>query len=164
MLSHAASMASIELICINTRLGQRELTHTLTDIPATAVFTEGLFISRLLTPLVECPHVRLLIYDTSSEVDTDLEAINCEIDSLKVGLEGRVKIISIEELCKTGIEVMEIPELEKPKDKGRIWGHIYARALNEYVMPSADPVTNSQVAAGCKSPPACYLQSQLLTL
>jgi len=150
MLSHAASMASIELICVNPKIGQRELTHTLTNVPATAVFTDSAFISRLLTPLVECPHVRLIIYNTSSEVDTDLDTIDREVKSLTIGLGGRTKIISIGELCKIGLEVLDNVGLDRPTDKEKTWGHLYARTLNEYELPAPDTVTNAQVTAGGK--------------
>lgn len=147
MLSHAASMASVELICVNPKLGQRELTHTLANIPATAVFTESAFISRLLTPLVECPHVRLIVYDTSSEVDADLDEIKREVRSLAIGLGGRTKIISTDELCKIGLEVLENFSLDMPTEKDKIWGHLYARTLNEHALPTPDSLTNAQVIA-----------------
>ena len=103
-----------------------------------------------MTPLVECPHVKVLIYDTHSEVDADLDVIANEISNLKAGLEGRIKVVSVEELCRIGLEVMENPDLDKPTDKGRIWGQVYARTLNEYELPFPRFETNAQVAAGCK--------------
>jgi hypothetical protein len=153
MLSHAAAMVSIELICVNPLLSQRELTHTLTHVPATAVFTESKNLSKLLTPLFECPHVKLIIHDTTSDVDRDLEQLHRDIKSLMLGLEYRVKILSVEELCRTGLEVMEYCTLEKPTDTGRIWGHIFPRTLNEYELPYPDVLTNGQVAAGSKIVP-----------
>jgi hypothetical protein len=150
MLSHAAAMVSIELICVNPLLSQRELTHTLTHVPATAVFTESRNLFKLLTPLFECPHVKLIIYDTTSDVDKDHEQLHRDIKSLMLGLEYRVKILSVEELCMIGLEVMENCILEKSTDTGRIWGHVYPRTLNEYELPYPDVLTNGQVAAGSK--------------
>ncbi|KAA8911425.1 hypothetical protein FN846DRAFT_1001394 [Sphaerosporella brunnea] len=148
MLSHAAAMVSVELICVNPLLSQRELTHTLTHVPATAVFMESRNLSKLLTPLFECPHVKLIIHETTSEVDKDLEQLKRDIKSLMLGLEYRVTIVSIEELCRIGLEVMESCILQKPTDTGRIWGHVYPRTLNEYDLPYSDVLTNGQVAAG----------------
>ncbi|CCX34739.1 Similar to Long-chain-fatty-acid--CoA ligase 1; acc. no. O60135 [Pyronema omphalodes CBS 100304] len=148
MLSHAAPMASIELICVNPRLSQQELSHTLTHVPATAVFTEGAVMSRLLTPLIECPHVRLIVYNSTSEVDADREAIQREVQSLKVGLGRRTQIISVKELCAIGLEVLDITPLNGPIDKDGTWGYLYARTLNEPELPMPDRITNAQVVAG----------------
>jgi hypothetical protein len=148
MLSHAAPMASIELICVNPRLSQQELSHTLTHVTATAVFTEGAFMSRLLTPLIECPHVRLIVYNSTSEVDADREAIQREVQLLKVGLGRSTQIISVKELCAIGLEVLDITPLNGPIDKDGTWGYLYARTLNEQELPMPDRITNTQVVAG----------------
>jgi hypothetical protein len=161
MLSHAASMASIELICANPKVGQRELTHTLTEIPATVVFADSWLIPRLLTPLVECPRIRLIIYDSASEVNEDIHMLKNELSALKNGLQNRVKIVSIEELCRTGFEVLENFTLTKPNDKDRVWARLYARKLNEFEPPVAVSITNGQVAAASVNP---FLQLLSLSL
>jgi long-chain acyl-CoA synthetase len=149
LLSHAAAITSIELICVNTKIGQQELTHTITNIPATVVFTETALISRLLTPLVECPHVKLIIYDSTTEVEDDIEMVRNEVAALKKGLQNKVRIISVDELCLIGLEVLENFTPVIPTDKERIWGHMYPRSLNEFQLPMADTLTNGNVAAGC---------------
>ena len=148
MMASAASLVGFKLICFNPFLGRREFYYTLTHLPAVAVYTTSSQMSKLVLPLLERPQIRLIVYDICSEVPAKLQKLKRDVQVLRASLGNKVKVISIHDLCRDGLEVLEGFELTKDGDPNRVWGHHFARTLSEERFPAPGTLTNGQMAAG----------------
>lgn len=131
MLSLAASMSSIPLVIVYTKIGQSTLLETLTQTQSVAIFVDSDLLPVLLVTLIECPHVKMIIYHPVSAAWKDLQNSKVNVENLRSAFPG-VSVSSIDDFMAVGEKTPPNkstkkadntnPDLDK---KDIVWGIMY---------------------------------------
>lgn len=147
MISHAAALSGMPIVGVNIRLGESQFIYTVNESAPTVLFTDARSLAQLLTPLVECPSVRLVIYYLNSSVKEDLERCKLDVEAINNGLVGSVAVHSFDEVLEKGQIHLTTNEEVTVKDPERVWGIVYPPTHLHRQAPKAVVFQEKQVVA-----------------
>lgn len=158
ILSQAASMSSIPLVTVYTKIGQSTLLETLTQTQSVAIFVDSDLLPILLVTLIEYPHIKTILYHPVSSAWKDLEKIKVHVGSLRSAFPG-VYVSSIDGFMafgKTKPPGESTARADNPNDrldqKEVIWGIVYPLG-DPKTKPKGVLVTSRNIVATSKCPP-----------
>lgn len=147
-------MSSNPLVTVYTKISQSTLIETLTQTKSVAIFVDSDLLPTLLVALIECPHVKTILYRPISSNSKDLERISVDVENLQKTLPG-VYISSIGAFAMFGKTKSNTPfiRVENPNIgldiKDMIWGIMYP--LGDGTQePKGVLVTSRNMVAGSK--------------
>lgn len=128
MLSLAASMSSIPLVIVYTKIGQSTLLETLTQAQSVAIFVDSDLLPTLLVTLIECPHVKMILYHPVSAAWKDLQKSKVNVENLRSAFPG-VYVSSIDDFMAIGEKPLPSKKTDNPNhdldQKDIVWGIMY---------------------------------------
>lgn len=126
LLAHAAARAHCVIVGVHPKIGKQDAQQILNETKAAVVFCDSQWLGRLGGFLLECPEVKMVIWDTKSTVPEDVERFGRQVADLKMELGGGVRVYKVAELLEVGGRCLaRLPFLEMKDAEKRVWGIFY---------------------------------------
>lgn len=155
-------MSSIPLVTVYTKIGQSTLLETLTQAQSVAVFIDSDLLPVLLVTLIECPHIKTIIYHPVSAAWKDLQKTKADVEGLRRVFPG-VCVSSIDGFLALGQAKRPGDSRARDDSPGRgldqkdiVWGIMYPLG-DPKSKPKGVLVTSSNMVTASKHYPPSYI-------
>ncbi|TGZ82643.1 acetyl-CoA synthetase-like protein [Ascodesmis nigricans] len=128
MMAHAAGMMGMPVVGVNIRLGEAEFIYTVNESAPTVLFTDARSLPTFLTPLVECPSIKLIVYFINSSIEEDLERCRADVETIEIALLGSVAVQSFDDVLEKGQMYLLTHDDVMVKDPERVWSITYPQS------------------------------------